>query len=87
VFIYLLVPGTFSTPETGDETVFPDAAGLAVVEPETKRPTKWHEDYRIIWEWNLFGTGRGEVPAKEATVTESLPENEDLGLRLVAAGW
>jgi type II secretory pathway component PulC len=81
--VYLLLPPIFNTPDDGDGAVLHDDAGMAVVSRVADRPTHTFEDYRAIWEQNVFRTGKSESPAKEATVVEIPLSDGGLGLKLV----
>jgi len=82
-FLYVLVPPIFDTHETGDPPALPEDASLAVVSRAVDRPTRALEDYRAIWEQNVFRTGKSESAAKESTVDEIPTANSNVGLRLV----
>jgi type II secretory pathway component PulC len=81
--VYFLLPPIFNTPDDGDGAVLHDEAGMAAVSRVVDRPTHTFEDYRAIWEQNVFKTGKGESPAKEAAVDEVPLADGGVGLKLV----
>jgi general secretion pathway protein C len=82
-FLYVLVPPIFNDPDSGDGAVLPKDAATAAVSQAVDRPAHAFEDYRAIWEQNVFKTGKSESAAKEAPVDEIPPADADLGLKLV----
>ena len=83
VFLYLLVPAIFNAHESDEATTRPDEAVSAVARPGAERPVISLAEYRPIWEQNIFRTGTGEAPAKEAPVDEIPTADASVGLRLV----
>ena len=81
--VYFLLPPIFNAPYDGDGAVLPKDAATSVVPQAVDRPTHTFEDYRAIWEQNVFRTGKGESPAKEATVDEVPLADGGLDLKLV----
>jgi general secretion pathway protein C len=85
VVLYLRVPPLFSDrPIGGDTPTTPQPDG-GVVKAEAERPAKPLDDYRAIWDRNLFGTTLDTNPAPEKEISpENIPQAVDgLGLRLV----
>ena len=82
-FLYLLVLPIFDAHFRGGPTLPPKNTSLAVVKPVAERPSSTLAGYRAIWERNIFGTGKGEIPAKEPAVPETRLADASIGLRLV----
>jgi general secretion pathway protein C len=85
VIFYLQVPPLFSARPLGVATHLTPEPNGAVVKAEAEQPAKPLQDYRAIWERNLFGTAKDTRPVAEKELSlENIPlAVEDLGLRLV----
>jgi type II secretory pathway component PulC len=77
------LPSIFNAPDAGDGAVIPEDQSTAVVAQGVDRSIHTFEEYRAIWEQNIFKTGTSESPAKEAKFDEEPVADADLGLKLV----
>ena len=83
VLLYLLVPPIFNAQYRSGTTLPSKDAGLAVLQPVIEHASSSPADYRVIWERNVFGTGKGEAPAKKPAAPEIRFADANIGLRLV----